>query len=224
MRTFGKRHALQIIATIFVGFLILSVLILIFPSSWLDLEFSEEIQEHHNPIIDLLMKGISWFGQTWTSVSTVFITAMALFISKNKKESFYCLSTLLIGVITYLVKILINRPRPEKDLVRVIVDAHHQSFPSGHVSFYIVFFGFIAFVFHHKKWLHKVGRSIVFSFCIFLILTVPVSRIYLGAHWFTDVLGGFLLGTVFLCLLLMLYLNVQAAEDPVKLENRPFDV
>nr|MBC7611762.1 phosphatase PAP2 family protein [Pseudopedobacter sp.] len=209
MKDFGRKHAVQILALISLGFIILTILIIVFPNSWLDSEFSEEVQEHHNSAIDFLMEGISWFGHFWISTSMVLASATLLFIFKKKREAIYCAATLLIGLITYLIKNLINRPRPNSDLVRVIVDTQHQSFPSGHVSFYIVFFGFIAFIFHHRKWLSKLPRRVIIFFCLFLILTVPISRIYLGAHWFTDVLGGFLLGSIFLGFLLFLYLKKE---------------
>lgn len=217
MRDFGKKHALQLLAIIGIGFIVLSILILVFPNSWLDSEFSEEIQEHHNVTIDFLMKGISWFGQTWNSIILVFISAILLLIGRKKREALFCVSTLFIGLITYAIKVLINRPRPSNDLVRVIVDVPHQSFPSGHVSFYIVFFGFIAFLFYHDQLLSKLPRYIIISSCVFLILTIPISRIYLGAHWFTDVLGGFLLGSIFLSFLLLFFLkNERNYNDKTK--------
>jgi membrane-associated phospholipid phosphatase len=209
MRDFGRKHAIQILGLISLGFIVLSVLILVFPHSWLDSEFSEEIQEHHNAVIDSLMKGISWFGKLWPSVILVLGSTTLLLLFKKKREAIYCAATLFIGLITYLVKTLINRPRPDSALVRVIVDTQHQSFPSGHVSFYIVFFGFIAFLFYHHKWLLTLPRNLLIFFCLFLILTIPISRIYLGAHWFTDVLGGFLLGSLFLGVLLQLYLKKE---------------
>ncbi|MEO5910136.1 MAG: phosphatase PAP2 family protein [Pelobium sp.] len=207
MKDFGKKHAVQILGLILTGFMLLTILVLFFPNSWLDSEFSEEIQEHHNNAIDFLMKGISWFGQMWVSISLVSISSILFLLSRKKKEAIFCMATLLIGLITYLIKIAINRPRPGADMVRVIVDVQHQSFPSGHVSFYIVFFGFIAFLLYHDQLLDKPLRYIVISSCIFLILTIPISRIYLGAHWFTDVFGGFLLGSVYLGLLLTFFLK-----------------
>ena len=204
---FLNKNARQILGVIVLGFIILTILVLLFPSSWLDLEFSEEVQEYHNSILDFTMKAISWFGLMYSSIIIVLGSALLLFLAKKQRAAFFCVSTLFIGLITYVIKVLINRPRPGKDLVRIIVDVQHQSFPSGHVSFYIVFFGFIAFLLHHHKWLNNTLRSMIIYFCLFLILAIPVSRIYLGAHWFTDVLGGFLLGTAFLGILILGYLR-----------------
>ncbi len=210
MRNFGRKHAIIILGIISLGFIFLSILVFIFPNPWLDSKFSEEIQEHHNDSIDSFMKGISWFGSFWVSISLVLGGALLLFIFKKKRESVYCSATLLIGIITYLIKTLINRPRPNSSLVRVIVNYQHLSFPSGHVSFYIAFFGFIAFLFYHHKWLSKFMRNLLIFLCLFLILTVPISRIYLGAHWFTDVLGGFMLGSIFLGFLIYFYLKAKS--------------
>lgn len=206
---FLNKNAKQILTLITIGFITLTGLVMFFPSSWLDFEFSEEIQEHHNLVFDFLMRAISYFGEIWISVPLVLISSLLMFLYKKKLEAFFCVATLLVGVITYLIKVAINRPRPNHDLVRVIVDVQHQSFPSGHVTFYIAFFGFIAFIFHHNKWFNKLQGQIVILLCLFLILSVPISRIYLGAHWFTDVLGGFLLGSSFLWVLLIFYLKKQ---------------
>jgi undecaprenyl-diphosphatase len=209
MNRLAKKHVIQILLIITIGFVALSILILVFPHSWVDFEFSEEVQEHHSAIEDTIMKAVSWFGQLWASCSLALFAALILFLKKKYREGIFCISTLLVGVVNYAVKTLINRPRPSTSLVRVITDVQHQSFPSGHVSFYIVFFGFITFLFYHKRWLVPLYRYAIITSCITLILTVPVSRIYLGAHWFTDVLGGFLLGSICLGALLLLYLRKE---------------
>ncbi len=203
------KNARPIFFVIVIAFLVLTILVLVIPSSWVDLEFSEEIQEHHNHTLDLLMNGISWFGLMYSSIITVSLSSIVLFLAKKRRAAYFCFSTLLVGLITYIIKISVNRPRPEKDLVRVIIDAKHQSFPSGHVAFYIAFFGFVAFILYHHKWLIKAARYVIFCFCFFMILTIPISRVYLGVHWFTDVLGGFLLGVMFLWVHTFLYLKTN---------------
>lgn len=196
---------------ILAGFVLLTLFIHLFPSSWIDREFSDEIQEQQNPFLDMLMKGISWFGQTWNSVGIVVFVSLILLFLRQKKEAFFTSLTLATGLITYSIKVLVNRPRPSQKLVHILEMAKHQSFPSGHTSFYIAFFGFIAFLLYNHKWLNVVIRSVLISLCMFLIFSIPVSRIYLGAHWFTDVLGGFMVGL--LCLILIIGFYLRATKN-----------
>ena len=207
----GKKRALHLMLFILAGFVLLTLFIHLFPSSWIDREFSEEIQEQQNPFLDMLMKGISWFGQTWNSVGIVVFVSLILLFLRQKKEAFFTSLTLATGLITYSIKVLVNRPRPSQKLVHILEMAKHQSFPSGHTSFYIAFFGFIAFLLYNHKWLNVVIRSVLISLCMFLIFSIPVSRIYLGAHWFTDVLGGFMVGL--LCLILIIGFYLRATKN-----------
>src|SRR6476661_7270075 len=112
MKELRKQHAFHIIAAITSGFLLLTIFILTNPSSWIDLEFSEEVQEHQNFLIDNFMKAISWFGNTWASITVVTTCAALLLIFKYKREAIFCLLTLGIGVVTFAIKTFINRPRP----------------------------------------------------------------------------------------------------------------
>ena len=207
----GKKRALHLMLFILAGFVLLTLFIHLFPSSWIDREFSEEIQEQQNPFLDMLMKGISWFGQTWNSVGIVVFVSLILLFLRQKKEAFFTSLTLATGLITYSIKVLVNRPRPSQKLVHILEMAKHQSFPSGHTSFYIAFFGFIAFLLYNHKWLNVFIRSVLISLCMFLIFSIPVSRIYLGAHWFTDVLGGFMVGL--LCLILIIGFYLRATKN-----------
>ncbi|QTE36270.1 phosphatase PAP2 family protein [Mucilaginibacter rubeus] len=177
------------------------------PVFLLDREFSEEAQEHQNPQLDTAMKMVSWFGYMPNSVIIVLGTALLFFLYKYKKEGLFLLSTLISGIISSIVKLIVNRPRPSETLVRIIEKTRQQSFPSGHVIFYVVFFGFLAQLMFEIAAVPKFIRASVGSICMLLIFIVPFSRIYLGAHWLTDVLGGFLLGLVILATLAYLYLK-----------------
>jgi undecaprenyl-diphosphatase len=178
-----------------------------FPTSVLDTEFSEEVQEHRNPALDIFMKAVSWFGYMPYSLYIVLFAATVLFLFRYRREALFALLTLISGVISHFTKILFNRPRPTESLVHIIEKARHQSFPSGHVLFYVVFFGFMGLLMYLLKDIPKKLRLTIGMFSTILIFTVPFSRVYLGAHWFTDVVGGFLLGIIYLSLLTYLYLR-----------------
>ncbi|MGY4538554.1 membrane-associated phospholipid phosphatase [Mucilaginibacter sp. UYNi724] len=204
---------LLVLALITVGFIGLSVLVAIYPSMPIDLKVSEEIQEHHNVFFDKLMYLISTPGFMPESVILVLGTSLLFFLYKYKKAAAFVLATGLTGLISTIIKALVNRPRPSKDLVKILYETTQQSFPSGHVLFYVVFFGFMILLMfqldHIPNWL----RYAVGLLSILLIFSIPFSRIYLGAHWFTDVVGGFLLGLPCLCLLSWLYLRKPAAKQ-----------
>ncbi|RYZ95112.1 MAG: phosphatase PAP2 family protein, partial [Sphingobacteriaceae bacterium] len=120
---------------------------------------------------------------------------------------------LLSGAVSSLVKMLVNRPRPGANVVRVIEETRQQSFPSGHTQFYVIFFGFIIVLMYNLKSLPVWLRLSCTILSLLLIFTIPFSRIYLGAHWFTDVLGGFFMGI--LCLSALAYFYLRKTGDQV---------
>ncbi len=199
-----KRILWYVLGCMFLGFTLLTFLVSIFPTSIVDIEFSEEVQEHRHPIFDWLMKLISIPGQRPYSIIIVCFTSAIFFIYKFKKEAIFILCTLISGVISSTLKLLIDRPRPSEGLVRIIEKAERQSFPSGHVLFYVIFFGFLTVLMYHLRNIPRNLRRGISVFSLFLVFTVPLSRVYLGAHWFTDVTAAFMLGIV--CLFFISYL------------------
>ena len=202
-----QRILFYVLEIIVLGFLVLTAFVLIFPNSLLDREFSEEVQEHQNPLLDGSMKLISWFGYMPYSVIMVLLTALVFYLFKYKREAIFVVLTLTSGLISSIVKLLINRPRPSESLVRVVMKNQQASFPSGHVLFYVMFFGFLTLLMYQLKNISKTVRISIGVICLVLIFTIPFSRIYLGAHWFTDVTAGFFLGVVCLTVLSFFYLE-----------------
>jgi membrane-associated phospholipid phosphatase len=99
---------------------------------------------------------------------------------------------------------LIQRPRPTANLVHVFRILNSYSFPSGHVMFYVVFFGFLFFLaFALLK--PSLVRNLLLLFFAVMILLIGVSRIYLGQHWASDVLGAYLLGSLTLVANIVFY-------------------
>ncbi|WP_207532647.1 phosphatase PAP2 family protein [Desertivirga arenae] len=208
-----KRILLWVMSALAVGFGLFSIMVILFPDSLLDREFSKEVQEHHSVFLDALMKWISIPGYMPYSGIMIVLTAAIFLLFRYKKEALYILLTASAGIVSSAFKILINRPRPTESVVRIVEKAKHQSFPSGHVLFYVVFFGFLVLLMRHLKTLPLVLRFGVSIICLILIFTVPLSRIYLGAHWFTDVTAGFLLGLI--CLFFLSYFYLRKVNSKV---------
>lgn len=205
-----KRIIGYVLGIISIGFIWLTISIFIFPHSFIDLAFSQEVQEFQNPFLDSLMKLVSWFGNSPGSYITILTGALLFLLFKFRKEALFILLTAASALVSTIIKIMVNRPRPSEPLVRVVQKANQQSFPSGHVMFYVVYFGFLTVLMYYLKTIPKPVRIAVAAISILLIFTVPYSRIYLGDHWFTDVLGGFLMGMLLLYLLSYLYFRKPA--------------
>ncbi|RCH54963.1 hypothetical protein DJ568_10845 [Mucilaginibacter hurinus] len=208
-----KRILLYTVSLITLGFILLSVFVSLFPDSTIDRQFSEEVQEHRFPLLDIAMKIVSYPGYVYVAAPMALVTAMVFFVFRFKKEALFFVLTLSSGAVSSAVKMLINRPRPHADVVRVIEETRQQSFPSGHTQFYVIFFGLMVIVMYNLKtvplWL-RLSAALV---SLGMIFTIPFSRIYLGAHWFTDVLGGFLLGL--LCLLALAYFYLRKTGEQI---------
>lgn len=133
-----------------------------------------------------------------------------IFYSHFKEEALFTVLTLISGIISSALKLLFNRPRPTDHLVRIVEKAKQQSFPSGHTLFYTIFFGLMIIIMCNLKDIPTWFRILVISVSVTMILSIPISRVYLGAHWFTDVLGGFILGII--CLFVMGYFYLKDKE------------
>jgi membrane-associated phospholipid phosphatase len=201
----SRQKAIYVIVGLLVLFLFLTAFVYLLPTTFIDLEFSEEVQEYNHPLLDTLMKGVSWFGERTVAISSVLGTAFIFLLLGHRREALFLSLTLLSSVLNFGLKLLINRPRPTDDLVRIVEKAQHQSFPSGHTVFYVTFFGFLIFLLYRIRQFAAAVRWGVGSLSLLLIVSVPFSRVYLGAHWFSDVLAGFIFGLIWLIVLIYFY-------------------
>ncbi len=142
---------------------------------------------------------------TESMVVITFLLALFLWLQRRKKEaSLLAIVMVVDAAILFFLKQLIHRERPVNALIR---DSGF-AFPSGHTTTAVVFFGLMLFfILRH---VHSVYLRRVFVFlCLGMMLMIGASRLYLKAHWFTDVLGGFILGTFVLFTSLLTFQKLE---------------
>ncbi len=139
-----------------------------------------------------VMKFITYFGSAYVLIP---LTVLLFVLTKNKKLNILIGSNLLL--VTFLnqfLKIVFQRPRPEE--YRLISESGY-SFPSGHSMVSMAFYGLLIYIVYRyvKNVYVKYGLMVIL---FMLILFIGISRIYLGVHYTSDVMGGFLLSISYL--------------------------
>ena len=187
------------------AFALLTFLVKTTPSFPIDLAITRTIQSIDFPFFDRLMIVISWPGFTPQSFLLCAFIVILIFTLGLYWEAITALvASCLPAIVNVLVKAYIQRPRPTVDVVHVFRILDSYSFPSGHVMFYVGFFGFLGFLTFtmlKRSWMRIALLAIYGIF----ILLVGVSRIYLGQHWASDVLGAYLLGSLILVGIIQFY-------------------
>ena len=103
------------------------------------------------------------------------------------------------------MKAVIARPRPAADLVGFAYEGRGLSFPSGHVTFYVCYFGFLFFVAYAILPRGSALRRAALVLTALPVLVVGFSRVYLRAHWPSDTLGAYLVAGLWLAFSLEAY-------------------
>ena len=187
------------------AFAVLTFMVATIPSFAIDLEIGRALQSINSPIFAALMSLVSWPGFSPQSFIVSALIVIVIYIFGLHWEALTAIvAALLPPIVNVIVKELIRRPRPTVDLVHVFQILDSYSFPSGHVMFYVGFFGFLWFLVYTLL-KHSVIRTLLLFLWGSLICLVGISRIYLGQHWPSDVLGAYLLGGLVLVALIQFY-------------------
>ena len=155
-----------------------------------------------NDRLTTFVKAVTYLGNWQT---TIIIAGLLILCKKTRmKLGVPAAIMAIISVATYsILKLLFNRPRPDRALWLVV--QHDASFPSGHSLNCLVFYGMIFYLIFTGIYRTKY-RTPILVFLAVLIFSIGISRIYLGVHYPTDIIGGWSLG-IFLLMLFSFWVD-----------------
>lgn len=176
----------------------------------LDLELTRWTQGISTPGVYEFLHAVSWIGYPPQSNYIWGTVIVLLFLIGWRMESFGFFMAAAGSAILWLIIVpLVDRPRPSPELVRVATELPTGSYPSGHVLNLTAIFGFLMFI-AIQKIENVVVRRVVGALLAVPILFVGISRVYDGAHWPSDVLGGYLIGGIWLALSIGVYQEIRS--------------
>jgi membrane protein DedA with SNARE-associated domain/membrane-associated phospholipid phosphatase len=159
---------------------------------------------HRTGWLNLIMSNATWLGSSVVLVPLLLAATAVMVRGRRLRDALYLWAAYLGAVVLYTVaKELVGRPRPPA--ADLMTRAGGLAFPSGHSTQAIAAWGMLAVVLLAGR--SRRTRVLLLSAAAVVVLLIGASRVYLGAHWLTDVLGGYALGGAWLALILALYLR-----------------
>ena len=162
-----------------------------------DLRLTHLVQSVDSEPLRSIMEWVSFLTGGWRAPVLIIAGAIVTWRCLGKWKAGLVLMTWLSSPISSGLKLIVGRPRPTADLVLVFRTEPGNSFPSGHAFFAIVFWGLLAY-FALTRMKRRSLRVLTLSGFTVIVVWIGVSRVYLGAHWPSDVLGGYIFGALFL--------------------------
>jgi undecaprenyl-diphosphatase len=184
----------------------------------IDLRLTRFVQQIGVSGFRSLMIAVSWPGDQshWLLITVI---AAAFLYRRHKSAAIFLFGGAIGGwLLNNLLKVIIARPRPSASLVAVYAQRSTLSFPSGHVMSYVTVYGFLFFLVYMLA-PRSGGRIAALILLGALVGLVGLSRVYLGAHWASDVVGGYLYGAVWLTLIIHFYRRRVYFIEPQNIET-----
>lgn len=170
-----------------------------------DVAVTHEVQEVNAPGTSPMVTFLNELGSiTGLLAVSSAVAATLLYAGRRRDALFAMIPVATAQLANFSLKYLFSSPRPTTDLVAVTDPSHGFGFPSGHTMTTVVVAGSIAFILLRGvdcRW----RRALIIGTATAIALGMGFSRVYVGAHWPSDVLGAYLWGIAFTALMIIAY-------------------
>lgn len=173
-----------------------------------DVLVSTWVQQASVPGVEYLVDSLNWIGRPIPLALVTGLVAIGLMSRRRYAEAILVLPATGTHAVNAILKNVIQSPRPTDGQVRIQDQAAGFGFPSGHTMAVVVFCGVIAYL----AWRlieRRRYQYAVHAIAVLAIVGIGFSRIYSGAHWPSDVLGGYLWGAFYTSLMVLFFHRMQ---------------
>lgn len=190
-----------------VGFSVISLLISDQKIVHFDSSVISAIQGLETPSLTSIMKFFTFIGSSKAVIVISLVLMVFLYIVLHHRLELILFTVAVVGsaILNDVLKNLFQRLRPN---LHRLIEISGYSFPSGHAMTAFTVYGIVAFL----LWRHldsKRNRSILVLFSVFMILMIGISRIYLGVHYPSDIIGGYFVSAFWLTNLIWFFQYYQ---------------
>jgi undecaprenyl-diphosphatase len=175
-----------------------------------DVAVTNRLQQVNSSGVEKAVNALNWYGRFAPVAVTSLIISIVLMAKRRYREAGFVLAVFLLSrSANGILKLAIGSPRPDGDLVRGSGQASGYGFPSGHAMSTLIFIGALIYLLYLNDTRNSLRVVALIAGFIFA-LGMGFSRIYVGAHWPSDVVGAYLWGGIFLVAIIAVYRWLRA--------------
>lgn len=168
-----------------------------------DTSIIQFVQGLEAPWLTAVLKTFTWIGSAYVVIPVTVTAFLLLYFVYHHRQQAFLFVTVISGTVlsNELLKLYFKRERPE---IYRIIDAGGFSFPSGHTMMAFSLYTIIAYILWRNVKSSR-GRILLLLFTIFMIIMIAGSRIYLGVHYPSDIVGGLAASTLWVTIAITIY-------------------
>jgi membrane-associated phospholipid phosphatase len=177
-----------------------------------DVAIARAVQRPVSPEIDTIARFASLVGNDFPSMVVLALIGIFILICLRRLDlALFLAVAVVLRTVGPVLKTLIASPRPTSDVITIIVHSQGLGFPSGHAMGAALFYGAIAIIAPQVVANRLLARGMQVGAVVTMAL-IALSRVRLGVHWPSDVVGGLLFGLAIVCLLQAAFLGWRQAQ------------